>query len=140
VRRSLTPDGKSYNQPKSAKGRRSVRLTLGAVEALKLHKINQDREKACLGSLWQEQGLVFPSSIGPRSTFRAPAETCGAAPDKVPRPGAHLRHLDVLQRRATEDRPGDPGPRADHAHLGHNSHVLPSMQEGAVGRLGELLD
>jgi integrase len=41
-----------------------VRLTPGAVEALKLHKINQDREKACLGSLWQEQGLVFPSSIG----------------------------------------------------------------------------
>ena len=64
VRRSLTPDAKSYNQPKSVKGRRSVRLTPGAVETLKHHKMNQDREKACLGSLWREQGLVFPSSIG----------------------------------------------------------------------------
>jgi integrase len=72
VRRSLTPDGKSYNQPKSAKGRRSVRLTTGAVEALKLHKINQDREKACLGSLWQEQGLAFPSSIGTTFNLSSP--------------------------------------------------------------------
>jgi integrase len=31
VRRSLTPDTKSYNQPKSAKVRCSVRLTPGAV-------------------------------------------------------------------------------------------------------------
>ena len=61
VRRSLTPDGKSYNQPKSAKGRRSVRLTPGAVEALKNHKAKQDQERSCSGNLWQEQGLVFPS-------------------------------------------------------------------------------
>jgi integrase len=60
VRRSLTPDGKSYNQPKSAKGRRSVHLTPGAIEALERHKTNQDREKACLGDLWQEQGLSTP--------------------------------------------------------------------------------
>jgi hypothetical protein len=34
-RRSLTPDGKTFNQPKSAKGRRSVGLTPRAVEALR---------------------------------------------------------------------------------------------------------
>ena len=81
VRRSLTPDGKSYNQPKSAKGRRSVRLTAGAVEALERHKMNQDREKACLGSQWQEQGLVFSFKhrhpVQPQqpslSLFQAPA-------------------------------------------------------------------
>jgi integrase len=72
VRRSLTPDGKSYNQPKSARGRCSVRLTPGAVEALKLHKRNQDREKASLGRLGQEQGLVFPSSIGPPFNLSSP--------------------------------------------------------------------
>jgi hypothetical protein len=44
-----------------------VVLTPGTVETLKLHKINQDREKACLGSLWQEQGVGFPSSIAPRT-------------------------------------------------------------------------
>ena len=64
VRRSLNPDGKNYNQPKSAKGRCSVRLTPGAVETLKHHKMSQVREKACLGSLWREQGLVFLSSSG----------------------------------------------------------------------------
>ena len=47
-----------------SEGRRSLRLTPGAVGALKQHKMNQDQEKTCLGSLWKEQGLVFPSTIG----------------------------------------------------------------------------
>ena len=104
-----------------------MRLTPGAVEALERHKIDQDRKKTSMGSLWQEQGLVFPSSIGtpfnpqqsPQPLFQAPAESCGGTPDKVPRPEAHLRYVDVLQRRAPENRSGDFGPRADYAHLGH---------------------
>lgn len=148
VRRSLTPDAKSYNQPKSVKGRRSVRLTLGAVEAMKLHKINQDREKTCLGSLWQEQGLVFPSSKG--TPFNPSNLLNRSFKPLLRRAGLPMiRFHDLRHTFATLMFSNGEHPKIVQEILGHAqitltldtySHVLPSMQEGAVGRLGELLD
>jgi integrase len=142
VRRSLTPDGKSYNQPKSGKGRRSVQLTTGAVEALERHKMKQDQEKACLGSLWQEQGLVFPSSIGtPFNPSNLPLLRRAGLPE--------IRFHDLRHTFATLMFSNGEHPKIVQEILGHAqitltldtySHVLPSMQDGAVSRLGELLD
>jgi integrase len=148
VRRSLTPDTKSYNQPKSVKGRRSVRLTPGALEALKLHKINQDREKDCLGSLWQEQGLIFPSSVG---TPFNPSNLLNRSFKPLLRRAElpMIRFHDLRHTFATLMFSNGEHPKIVQEILGHAqitltfdtySHVLPSMQEGAVGRLGELLD
>jgi integrase len=36
-----------------------------AAEALRTHRKRQLEEKPSLGSLWQENGLVFPSQVGP---------------------------------------------------------------------------
>jgi integrase len=147
IRCSLTPNGKSYSQPKSAKGHRSVGLTPGAVEALKLHKINQEREKACLGSRWQEQGLIFPSSIG---TPFNPSNllNCSFKP-LLKRAGVpQIRFHDLRHTFATLMFSNGEHPKIVQEILGHAqitltldtySHVLPSMQEGAVGRLGVLL-
>jgi hypothetical protein len=56
---------------------------------------------------------------------------CARVPDdKVSRPEAHLCYLDVLKRRAPEDCPGDPGPRADYAYL---SHLQPRLAQHAGG-------
>ena len=64
VRQALAPDGKSFSQPKTAKGRRRIRLTPEAVDALKRHRIAQNEERLRRGSLWRDHGLVFCSTVG----------------------------------------------------------------------------
>lgn len=65
VRRSLSWVKKEpvFNHPKNGKGR-SIRLTGAAVEALKRHKVAQNGERLRLGSLWADNGLVFPGERG----------------------------------------------------------------------------
>lgn len=63
VQRSLDADG-TFNPPKRDKSRRTVRLTAQAVEALRSHKAAQNEERLRLGSLWEDQGLVFPNTVG----------------------------------------------------------------------------
>jgi len=65
VRRTLseTRTGHKFELPKSGKGR-SIKLSRKAVEALRSHRARQAGEKLRLGSLWQEGGLVFPTTTG----------------------------------------------------------------------------
>jgi integrase len=43
---------------------RSVKLTPRAIETLKHHQLAQNEQKSRLGSLWQDNDLVFPSIKG----------------------------------------------------------------------------
>lgn len=52
-----------FELPKSGKGR-SIKLSRKAVEALRSHRAGQAGEKLRLGSLWQDGGLVFPTTTG----------------------------------------------------------------------------
>jgi integrase len=65
VRRTLseTRTGHKFELPKSGKGR-SIKLSRKAVEALRSHRARQAGERLRLGSLWQEGGLVFPTTTG----------------------------------------------------------------------------
>ena len=63
VQRSLDTDG-TFNPPKRNRSRRTVKLTGQAVEALKGHRVRQNEERLRLGSLWEDQGLVFPNQLG----------------------------------------------------------------------------
>jgi len=65
VRRTLseTRTGHKFELPKSGKGR-SIKLSRKAVEALRSHRAGQAEEKLRLGSLWQDNGLVFPTTTG----------------------------------------------------------------------------
>jgi integrase len=65
VRRTLseTRTGHKFELPKSGKGR-SIKLSRKAVDALRSHRAGQAGEKLRLGSLWQESGLVFPTTTG----------------------------------------------------------------------------
>jgi integrase len=49
---------------KTARSRRTVKLSQAAIEALRSHLTRQLREIDRVGSLWQENGLVFASEIG----------------------------------------------------------------------------
>jgi len=62
VQRSLDADG-TFNPPKRDKGRRTVKLTLQAVEALKLHRKRQNEERL-KAAKWEDHGLVFPNRVG----------------------------------------------------------------------------
>jgi integrase len=63
VQRSLGKD-RTFNPPKRSKSRRTVKLTPQAAEALKGHRAPQNEERLQLGSLWEDQDLVFPNRIG----------------------------------------------------------------------------
>lgn len=58
------------SEPKTESGRRSIRLTHIAVDALREHRISQLEIKQKAGAAWEEQGLVFPNRNG--GYFRRP--------------------------------------------------------------------
>jgi integrase len=63
VRRSLDVDG-TLKEPKNQASRRTVPLTPQAVEALKAHRVRQNEERLRAGAKWQDNGLVFPNTVG----------------------------------------------------------------------------
>jgi integrase len=90
---------RSHGDVKTQKSRRTLRLPVAAVEALKVHKVKQSRERLLAGAVWQDHGLVFASAIGTpldpshvRRAFRKVCETAGIGPNWSPR---ELRHTFV---------------------------------------------
>jgi integrase len=65
VRRTLseTRTGHKFEKPKNGKGR-SVKCSQKATEALRSHRARQGEERLRMGSLWQDNGLVFPTTVG----------------------------------------------------------------------------
>jgi integrase len=52
-----------YSKLKNGK-ERSVTFSQKAIEALKKHRARQNGERLAAGSLWQHNGLVFPTTVG----------------------------------------------------------------------------
>ena len=62
---TLARGGPRLAEPKTAKSRRQVRLTAGAVEALERHRERQGAERAAAGNGWDGSlGLVFTTRVG----------------------------------------------------------------------------
>ena len=62
VRRTLSRG--DFTAPKTARSRRNVKLTPGAMEALKRHSARQADEMTRVGDRYQDQGLIFASEVG----------------------------------------------------------------------------
>jgi integrase len=84
---------------KTAKSRRTLALPQAAVHALRDHRKRQTEDRLAAGSLWQNHGLVFASTIGTpldaanvRREFRRITEAAGLGADWAPR---DLRHTFV---------------------------------------------
>jgi integrase len=60
---SRAKNGPRFTTPKNGKGR-SITLTIQAVEALRIHRKRQNEERLRLGTLWEDNGLVFASGTG----------------------------------------------------------------------------
>ncbi|MEJ7818776.1 MAG: site-specific integrase, partial [Rubrobacteraceae bacterium] len=147
VRRTLSEarSGRVFESPKSGKGR-SVRLTKRATAALRAHRKAQLEERMARAGLWQDNGLVFPSTTGtplgarnlvrsyklrleraglPDIRFHDLRHTCATL---LLRQGVHVKFVQEL--------------------LGHGdvaltlnvySHVLPDMGDAAAGAMDDAL-
>jgi integrase len=139
-------DGLCFTSPKGGRSR-GLKLTQGAIDALKRHRKRQNEERLRLGTLWQDTGLVFTSTIGtPMDGDNLAKRSFGPLLKRagLPRIRFHdLRHTfaTVLLSRGTH-------PKVAQEMLGHAnisqtmdtySHVLPDMQGQAVSALDSAL-
>ena len=60
---SRAKSGPRFTTPKNGKGR-SITLTSEAIEALRSHRKGQNEERLQMGTLWEGEELVFPSTTG----------------------------------------------------------------------------
>jgi integrase len=150
VRRTLsgTNGGEPvFGDPKTAKGRRSVKLTARAVEALKKHRERQLEECKEVAGLWQNHGLVFPTQVGtPMSRQNLVARSFKPLLKRVGLP--EIRFHDLRHTCATLMLAVGANPKVAQETLGHAnvtitldtySHLLPNMQDEVAEKVNELL-
>jgi integrase len=66
--------GWDFEEPKTRAGRRTIKVGESVLQALRVHRLNQELQKASVGARWKDFDLVFSSSIGTpvdRSNLRA---------------------------------------------------------------------
>jgi len=147
VRRTITKDGGKLliGPTKTAKSRRTVKLTRDAAEALREHLTGQLKEIEGLGDLFEDNGLVFctakgtlinPSNLRKRSF--APLLVRAGLP--------HMTFHQLRHTAATILLLKNVNPKIVSEMLGHASiaitldtysHVLPNMQDSAVAAMEE---
>lgn len=134
-------------EPKTKKSRRTVRLTEPAIVALKAHLARQVEWMERLGDLYEDQGLIFatergtlinPTNLRKRS-FIPLLQRAGLP---------QIRFHDLRHTCATLLLSANVNPKIVSEMLGHAtiaitldtySHVLPTMQEGAIRALEQVL-
>lgn len=150
VRRTLTlaRGGPRLAEPKTRGSRRSIRLTTSAVDALERHRERQEAERAAAGDNWSDQGLVFTTTIGtPIRRVKLHRESWKPL---LRRAGVRdVRFHDLRHTCATLLLTKGVHPKIVSDILGHSSisitldiysHVIPGMQEGAVGAMEDVLE
>jgi integrase len=136
-----------FSNPKSAKSRRSVKLTARAVEALRRHRERQLEEREEVAGLWQNHGLVFPTRIGtPMSRHNLVARSFKPLLKRAGLP--EIRFHDLRHTCATLMLAVGANPKVAQETLGHAnvtitldtySHLLPNMQNEVAEKVNELL-
>jgi integrase len=133
VNRALS-DGE-FTPPKRAKSRRSIDLTAGSVAALKAHRKRQLGEMMRKAGLWQDHGLVFPSSVGTPLSHRNVVRSFKGVLRRADLPSS-VRLYDLRHTCATLLLSCNVHPKYVQELLGHASiaqtldtysHVLPGM-------------
>jgi integrase len=139
--------GFTFTEPKTKKSRRSIPISNSVINALKVHRRKQLEEKLKLGSVYGKLDLVFASEVGtpiqPKNLldrhFR-PLLTKAELPS--------LRLYDLRHTTATLLLSAGENPKVVSERLGHASivltldtysHVLPTMQESATGKLEKMM-
>ncbi len=133
-------------EPKTARSRRTIALPQSAIIALRHHRVRQLQERLLAGQRWHDTGMVFTTTIGtpldPRNVYRHFQRALAEA--GLPRKRFHdLRHTCATLLLAQGVHP-----RVVMDILGHSqialtmdtySHVIPTLQREAAGRMDALL-
>jgi integrase len=145
VKHALSPEG-AFAETKSARSRRRIDLTPGGVEAFRRHRKAQVEERILRVGLWQEQYLVFPTSVGTPLSHRNVVRTFKALLRRAELPET-TRFYDLRHTCATLLLSRNVHPKYVQKLLGHASialtldiysHVLPGMG-GASSAMEEAL-
>jgi integrase len=141
--------GKGFveTEPKTQKSRRSVVIAPFALEVLKQHRIHQLEAKLQAGPIWQDHDYVFCTSIGTHlNPSKDVLDQLKVLLKKAGLPD--IRFHDLRHSAATLLLTEEVHPKVVQELLGHSSismtmdvysHVLPSMQQDAIGRLNSAL-
>lgn len=132
-------------EPKTSKSRRSVMVPPFVVDLLKQHRIHQLEAKLQAGAAWQEQDLVFCTSLG---TPLNPSKLLERFKTLLKRAGLpDIRFHDLRHSAASILLSMDVHPKVVQELLGHNqismtmdiySHVLPTMQKEAMSKMNDV--
>lgn len=149
IKRALVRHKKSWSfeEPKTARSRRTVFLPAPLLRKLATHKRAQSAARLKLGAAWHTHDLVFCSAEGtphsiPNLTYRYFRPILTKA--KLPR----IRLYDLRHTCATLLLIAEENPKVVSERLGHStivltldtySHVLPTMQQQATARLEKML-
>ena len=129
-----------FSEPKTKRGRRSVALDTGTVDALREHHERQLDERLAWGPAYESHDLVFcrenGTPIWPRTFsrfFDHHVRDAGPAAADPARPPSHPRDADAARRDPPQGRPGTPRPQL---HRDHPRHLQPRHPRHAGGRRG----
>ena len=150
VRRTLTAakGDRVFTAPKTVKSRRNLRLTAGAIDALRGHYQRQLKERERLAGLWQDQGLIFASEVGtPMNRHNLLNRSFKPLLRRAGLPHS-VRFHDLRHTCATLLLGMGVHPKVVQELLGHSnvsitldtySHVLPSMGDQAASAMDDTL-
>ncbi len=130
-------------EPKTERSRRSIVIAPFALEKLREHRLRQVEAKLKAGSVWQERDLVFCTTIGTHlSSSRHFFDQFKKLLKRAELPD--IRFHDLRHSSATLLLGLEVHPKIVQEILGHSqisitmdiySHALPTMQQGAIGKL-----
>jgi integrase len=134
------------SEPKTRKGKRSLALDPATAAALQEHKIQQEQERAEVGSAWTKSGLVFTrpdgSPIHPdliTDWFRRLARAAGLPPIRL----HDVRHSYATAALAAGIPAKVVSERLGHANIAITmdvySHIIPGMDAQAANAVASLI-
>jgi integrase len=142
----LKSEGLVLTEPKSAAGKRLIILSSATLTVLQKHLNLQQEEKMFAGENWQENDLIFPSTLGtpldPSNMSKDFKDTLKMA--RLP----NIRFHDLRHTAASLMLLQGIHPKIVQERLGHSdisltlntySHVIPTMQEEAAEKMDEIL-
>ncbi len=151
VRRTLTRTGNgrglALGETKTGTGRRTIRVTPRAAEALKRHRVRQAEEKLAAGGVYEDRGLVFAGETGNLinpSNLRQRSFAALLKKAELP----HITFHDLRHTCASLLFSKNVHPKFVQELLGHASvaitldtysHMLPGMGGEAAAAIGEAL-
>jgi integrase len=133
-------------EPKSARSRRTVVMPPSVVAALRAHRLRQWEEKLLAGGRWQENGLVFASTIGTPLDARNVVRQFKASLERAGLPDMRwhdLRHTCASLLLAMGTSARTVMDLLGHSQIGLTmntySHVVPELKREAADRMERLL-